>query len=153
MSVMSPPVHATCSIGVTNAWATGKANTATRAPIAARPAADAPATTRSNGSAASGASPRAPPANVMTDLPPDRGAHGGNAWPSMAAPTHAHATQSSGPLAPNGPPGTHAHPTSAAMSPFAPSIANAGQARAQPSWSSAFQAPGLPSPTARRSTP
>ena len=76
----------------------------------------------------------------MTALPPRKPAKSGKAWPTIAPATPANAAP---------PAGERAARRGRRRSPCAPSPRNAGQrARAAPSCSSAFQAPGLPSPVA-----
>ena len=143
MSVISAPVPATCVTGSVTSWASGNANTPSRAP---QVNAYATVTTRHNArhaSAATGDSAKAPPTKHMTDLPPRNPVHTGSACPTMAAATAAkpvHQPPSQRPMRP-------------ASSALAPSPRNAGSARLPPSCSSAFQAPGLPSPVVNRSTP
>ena len=79
----------------------------------------------------------------MTAFPPRNRAKTGNACPAIAPATPAQA--------PHQP--ASAHPASPAANAFSASPANTGHARRAPSCSSAFHAPGLPSPVRRRSTP
>ena len=143
ISVMSTPVRDTCSTGSVASCASGNANTPARAPHV-KPAhrghgsAEQQAGERRERREREGAADEAHHRLAAAEAREERervADHGGR-----------HARE-----APHQPPS--ARPASPAASPSTPSPRNAGQARRAPSCSSAFQAPGLPSPVRRRSTP
>ena len=143
ISPMSPPVAATRDGASSASWASGKPKTPARAPHAKDRVPRLTTTHAASATAAaSGLSANAPPANVITDLPPRPPAKSGNACPSMAPATPAYAP----------PTPASTRPARPAKVPLSASPTNAGHARRAPSCSSAFHAPGLPSPVARRST-
>jgi len=90
MSVISPPVAATCQTGDVASCSSGNENTPTRAPSANPPRVhDSTASSSSAIAPAVGARTSAPPTNVITDLPPRRPANAGNACPIIVAATAA----------------------------------------------------------------
>jgi len=154
---MSAPVAATCATGVNGACSTGRAKTATRAPIANERVAAVTAASASSASANAGGQITAmPPAKASTDRPPRKPAKTGQAWPAIAPATAAY---TAGTLAPAGTPSAPAcqpltaSPSSPATAPLARSPANTGTARRAPSSPLTFQKPGLRSPASRGSTP
>jgi hypothetical protein len=86
---MSAPVAATRYGPSTASWIAGNPNTATRAPHANDTAAVTARQTPSATTAASGESAKAPPAKVITALPPRKPAKTGKQWPTIAPATPA----------------------------------------------------------------